>query len=65
MEHKVTFKNKAESNAITTYSNTKRNILRGLSFAIALLHSAYRINLPMERDHFSKQGLHMNGKGKD
>jgi hypothetical protein len=44
MEHKVTFKNKAGSNAITTYSNTKRNILRGLSFAIALLHSAYPID---------------------
>jgi hypothetical protein len=40
MEYKVTFKNKAGSNAVTAYSNMKRNISRGLSFAITLLHRA-------------------------
>jgi hypothetical protein len=34
MEHKAFFKNKAGSNAVTTHSDTKRNIPRGLSFAI-------------------------------
>ena len=34
IEHKAYFKNKAESNAVTTHSVTKRNIPRGLSFAI-------------------------------
>jgi len=34
MEHKVCFKNKAGSNAVTTNSDMKRNIPRGLSFAI-------------------------------
>ena len=36
MEHKAFFKNKAGSNAITTHSDTKRNIPRGLSFAVTL-----------------------------
>ena len=35
MEHKAYFKNKAGSNAVTTHSDTKRNIPRG-SFAITL-----------------------------
>jgi hypothetical protein len=39
MEHKAVFKNKAGSNAITTCSDTKRNIPRGLSFTITLLYS--------------------------
>ena len=34
MEHKAFFKNKAGSHAVTTHSDTKRNIPRGLSFAI-------------------------------
>ena len=34
MEHKAFFKNKAGSNAVTTRSDMKRNIPRGLSFAI-------------------------------
>ena len=34
MEHKAYFKNKAGSNAVTTHSDMKRNIPRGLSFAI-------------------------------
>jgi hypothetical protein len=31
-------KEKAGSNAVTTHSDMKRNVLRGLSFAITLLH---------------------------
>jgi len=34
MEHKAYFKNKTGSNAVTTHSDTKRNIPGGLSFAI-------------------------------
>ena len=34
MENKVFFKNKARSNAVTTHSDTKRNIPRGLFFAV-------------------------------
>jgi len=36
MEHKAYFKNKAGSNAVTTYSHTKRNIPRGLCLEIIL-----------------------------
>jgi len=36
MEHKAYFKNKVGSNALTTLSDKKRNIPRGLSFAISL-----------------------------
>jgi len=39
MEHKI--KNKTGSNAVTTHSDTKRNILRGLSFAITLFCIAF------------------------
>ena len=34
MEYKAYFKNKRGSNAVTTHSDTKRNIPWGLSFAI-------------------------------
>jgi hypothetical protein len=34
MEHKAFFKNKAGSNAVTTHSDTKRNIPKGLSFPL-------------------------------
>jgi len=37
MEHKAYFKNKA------THSDMKRNIPRGLSFAITLLHCTHSI----------------------
>ena len=36
MEHRAYFKKKAGSNAVTTNSDTKRNIPGGLSFAITL-----------------------------
>ena len=36
MENKAYVKNEAGSNAVTTHSDTKRNIPRGLSFAINL-----------------------------
>ena len=48
MEHKAFFKNKAGSNAVTTHSDTKKNIPRGLSFAITFLHSTHSINKPAE-----------------
>jgi hypothetical protein len=38
------FLNKAGSNAVTTHSDTKRNIPRGLSFAITFFHSTHSIN---------------------
>ena len=44
MEHKAYFKNKTGSNAVTTHSDTKRNIPEGLPFAITLLHCTYSIN---------------------
>ena len=44
MEHKAYFKNNAGSNMVTTHSATKRNIPRGLSFIIILLHCTHSIN---------------------
>jgi len=44
MEHKDSFKNKASSNAVATHSDVKRNIPRGISFAITLSYSTYSIN---------------------
>ena len=44
MEHKAFIKNKAGSNAVTTHSDTKRNIPSGLPFAITLLHSTNELN---------------------
>ena len=41
---RLIFKNKAGRNAVTTYSDTNRNIPRGLSFAITLLRSTHSIN---------------------
>jgi len=49
MEHKAYFKNKAGSNAVTTHSDTKRNIPRGLSFAITLLDRTHSINKRAEQ----------------
>jgi hypothetical protein len=44
MEYKALIKNKAENNAVTTNSDTKRNIQKGLSFTITLLYSIHPIN---------------------
>ena len=49
MEHQASFKNKAGSNAVATHSDVKRNIPRGLSFAITLLHSTYSTNQQTEQ----------------
>jgi hypothetical protein len=49
MEHKAIFLNKAGNNAATTHSNTKRNIPRGLSFAITLLQSTHSITNELNR----------------
>jgi len=49
MEHKAYFKNKTGSNAVTTHSDTKRNIIVGLSFAITLLHCNYSIKKRVEQ----------------
>ena len=49
MEHKAFFKNKAGSNAVTTHSDTKRNIPRGLSFAITFSLSTHSINKQLNR----------------
>jgi len=43
------FKNKTGSNAVTTYSDMKRNIPTGLSFAITLLHRTHSINKQAEQ----------------
>jgi len=48
MEKKL-FLKKSRINAITTHLDTKRNIPRGLSFAITLLHSAHSINKRAEQ----------------
>jgi hypothetical protein len=42
MQHKAYFKNKAGSNAVTTYSDTKRNI--PLLFSIALAPLTNELN---------------------
>ena len=47
--NKAYFKNKTESNAVTTHSDTKRNIPGGLSFATTLLHCTYSINKRVEQ----------------
>jgi hypothetical protein len=44
MEHNASAENKAGSNAVTSHSDTKRNIPRGLFLAITLLYSNYPIN---------------------
>ena len=49
MEHKAYFKNKAGSNAVTTHSDMKRNIPRGLSFAVTLLYRTHSINKRAEQ----------------
>ena len=49
MEKWNTMENKTGSNAATTHSETKRNILGGLSFAITLLHCTYSINNRVEQ----------------
>ena len=41
---RIFFKNNAGSNAVTTHSDTKRNIPRGLSCAITLLHSTHSVD---------------------
>ena len=43
------FLNKAGSNAVTTNSDTKGNIPRGLSFAITPLHRTHSINKRAEQ----------------
>jgi len=43
------FKNKAGSNAVTTHSDMKRNIPRGLSFTITFLHSTHSIKKRAEQ----------------
>jgi len=49
MEHKAPFKNKAGSNAVATHSDTKRDIPRGLSFAITFVCSTYSIEKRAEQ----------------
>jgi hypothetical protein len=43
------FLNETGSNAVTTHSDTKRNIPSGLSLAITLLHSTHSINKRAEQ----------------
>jgi len=50
MEHSASFKYKAGSNTVVTHSDTKRNIPRGLSFAVTLLYSSYSINKQAEQN---------------
>jgi hypothetical protein len=49
MEDKDSFKNKARSNAVATHSDVKRNIPRGITFAITVSYSTYSINTRAER----------------
>ena len=49
MEHKAYFKNKAASNAVTTHSDMKRNIPRGLSLAITHFQRTHYINKRAEQ----------------
>jgi hypothetical protein len=50
MKHKVSFKNKAGTNAGTTHSDVKSNIPGGLSFTITLLYSDYSINIHVQAE---------------
>ena len=43
------FKNKAGNNTVTTHSDTKRNISKGLSVAITLLHGTHSITNELNR----------------
>jgi len=49
MEHKASFKYKAGSNTVVTHSDTKRNIPRGLFFAVTHLYSTYSTNKQAEQ----------------
>ena len=49
MEHKASFKNKTGINVVATYSDMKRSIPKGLSYAITLLYSIYSINKRAEK----------------
>ena len=49
MEHKAYFKNKTGSNAVTTHSDMKRNIPRGLSFAIILCNAIIPLTNELNR----------------
>ena len=55
MEHNAYFENKTGSNAVTTHSDTKRNIPRGLSFAITLLHCIHSIKKRAEQSYCGYQ----------
>ena len=49
MECKASFNNRVGSNAVVTRSDTRRNILGRLSFAIKLLFNTYSINRRAEQ----------------
>ena len=49
MEHKTYFENKTRSNTVTSHSDKKRNIPRGLTFVITLLHCTHSINKRAEQ----------------
>jgi hypothetical protein len=44
MEHNAPSENKAGNDAVTTPSDTKRNVPGGLSLVVALLHTTYPAN---------------------
>jgi len=46
---RLILRKKAGSNAVTTHSDTKRNIPRGLSLAITLLHRSHSFNKRAEQ----------------
>jgi len=59
MQHRASFKNKARSNAVAHHSDTKRNIPRGISFAITHLHSTYSINTRAEQTSTEGEKSHL------
>jgi hypothetical protein len=49
MEHNAPLENKSGSDALTTHSDMKKNIPRGLSLTINFLYSTYPINIQAEQ----------------
>jgi len=62
MEHKVYFKNKARSNAVTAHADTKRNIPNAFYFTITRLYRTHSINKRAEQLYVDIKYMELRGK---
>ena len=62
MEHKAYFKNKTRINAVTTHSDTKRNIPGRLSFAIKLCIALIPLTNELNRADVGIKYMELRGK---